>query len=259
MRRFVADASHELRTPVAAVRGFAELYRQGAVTDPADVARSFRRIEEESARMGGLVEDLLLLARLDEQRPMRREPVDLLVLAGDAVHDALALAPGRTVRLVGLDGDPVPRPALTLGDDARLRQVLSNLLTNAVRHTPAGSPVEIGVGVADGWARWQVVDHGPGVDPDQAGRIFERFYRADSSRHRGTGGGSGLGLAIVDAITRAHGGAARVVPTPGGGATFEVALPVAGSALPGNLQGRSSDRPVRSGEVGEVAGRPSRQ
>jgi two-component system OmpR family sensor kinase len=227
MRRFVADASHELRTPLASLRGFAELYRQGAISRPDDVARTFRRIEDESTRMGGLVEDLLLLARLDEQRPMRRDPVDMLVLAGDVVHDARALAPGRAVRLQGLGGDPHPRPAPTIGDDARLRQVLTNLVTNALRHTPQGSPIEIGVGVADGSACWQVVDHGPGVSPEDAARIFERFYRADSSRTRSAGGGAGLGLAIVDGVTHAHGGRARVVPTPGGGATFEVALPLA--------------------------------
>ncbi|GAB2699754.1 sensor histidine kinase [Thalassiella azotivora] len=227
MRRFVADASHELRTPLAAVRGFAELYRQGAVREEEDVARSFRRIEDESTRMAGLVEDLLLLARLDEQRPLRRDPLDLLVLAGDTVHDASALAPDRAVRLVGLDGDPTPRSAPTVGDDARMRQVLANLLTNALRHTPPGTPVEIGVGTSGGWARWQVVDHGPGIPAADAPRVFERFYRSDVSRSRAGGGGAGLGLAIVDAITRAHGGAARVVPTPGGGATFEVAVPAA--------------------------------
>ncbi|MFP5336563.1 MAG: ATP-binding protein [Actinomycetes bacterium] len=225
MRRFVGDAGHELRTPLAAVRGFAELHRQGAVRDPEDVTRTFDRIEQEAVRMGGLVDDLLTLARLDEQRPLRSEPVDLLVLAADAVHDARALAPDRAVTLTGLDGTPAPSPAPTLGDDARLRQVLANLVANAVRHTPAGTPVEVGVGVRDGWALWQVTDHGPGVPPEEAERVFERFYRTDSSRTRGAGGGSGLGLAIVAALVRAHGGAARVVPTPGGGATFEVALP----------------------------------
>jgi two-component system OmpR family sensor kinase len=258
MRRFVADASHELRTPVASVRGFAELYRQGAVTNPDDVARSFRRIEDEAARMGGLVEDLLQLARLDEQRPMRRDPVDLLVLAGDAVHDAQALAPGRWVRLVGLDGAPSPASAPAMGDDARLRQVLTNLLTNALRHTPSDTPVEIGVGVRDGWAVWQVVDHGPGIRAEDAQRIFERFYRADTSRSRASGGGSGLGLAIVDAICRAHGGAARVVPTPGGGATFEVAIPAARPEADNrDVQGtpRSDGGPVQPAPVSWTAGR----
>lgn len=247
MRRFVGDAGHELRTPLAAVRGFAELHRQGAVTEPADVARTFSRIEQEAVRMGGLVEDLLTLARVDEQRPLRSEPVDLLVLAADAVHDARALAPDRSVSLTGPDGAPAPSPAPTVGDDARLRQVLGNLVSNAVRHTPAGSPVEIGVGVRDGWALWQVVDHGPGVPPEDAERVFERFYRTDSSRSRGAGGGSGLGLAIVAALVRAHGGAVRVVPTPGGGATFEVALPVAHT---GSSQAGSSTRQDASGAMG---------
>ncbi|MEJ5946244.1 HAMP domain-containing sensor histidine kinase [Pseudokineococcus basanitobsidens] len=231
MRRFVADASHELRTPLATIRGFAELHRQGAVREQEQVGAAFGRIETESARLGGLVEDLLALTRLDEQRPMRHDPVDLLVVAGDAVHDLAALAPDRTTRLVGLDGAPAPSPAPVTGDDARLRQVLTNLVGNAVRHTPAGTPLEVGVGVrrheGGAWATWQVVDHGAGIPPEDAERVFERFYRSDTSRTRGTGGGSGLGLAIVAAIVAAHGGAARVVPTPGGGTTVEVALPVA--------------------------------
>ena len=230
MRRFVADASHELRTPLAAVRGFAELHRIGAVTGPEEVDVAFRRIETEAVRMGGLVDDLLLLARLDEQRPMAAEPVDLLVLAADARHDAGALAPDRDVDLVGpVDGAP-PAPAPVVGDDARLRQVLGNLLANALRHTPAGSPVQIGVGVREGpvpLALLRVVDHGPGVPAEDAERVFERFFRADPSRARHQGGGSGLGLAIVAAIVTAHGGAVRLVPTPGGGATAEVVLPLA--------------------------------
>ncbi len=234
MRRFVGDASHELRTPLAAVRGFAELHRMGALTGPQEVASAFRRVEDEATRMGGLVEDLLLLARLDEQRPMRREPVDLLVLAADARDDARALAPDRTVRLVGAeDGSPV-RSALVTGDEPRLRQVLENLLANALRHTPAGTPVEIGAGVRDGSAVLRVVDHGPGVAPEDARKVFERFYRSDVSRVRTQGGGSGLGLAIVAAIVGAHGGAVRLVPTPGGGATAEVALPLAHEGGPGD-------------------------
>jgi len=231
MRRFVADASHELRTPLAAVRGFAELHRIGAVREPADVTAAFGRIEAEAVRMGGLVEDLLLLARLDEQRPLRREAVDLLLLAADACQDARALAPDRSVRLTGVDGAP-PRPVVVAGDDARLRQVLANLLANALRHTPAGTPVELGVGVRDGGALWQVVDHGPGIPPQDAERVFERFWRADTSRARGGGGGSGLGMAIVAALVQASRGAVRVVPTPGGGATIEVALPLAPGASP---------------------------
>jgi two-component system OmpR family sensor kinase len=233
-RRFAADASHELRTPLASIRGFAELYRQGAV--PAEeVPRTLQRIEDEAKRMGGLVEDLLLLARLDEQRPTRSEPVDLAVLAGDAVHDVRGLDAGRTVRLVGLgapdDGQPTggPAPAPTVGDEDRLRQVVANLLGNAVRHTPAGTPIEVAVGVdrrnGDARAVLEVRDHGPGLDPDHAAKVFERFYRADPSRRRGAGGGSGLGLSIVEAVVSSHGGQVLVRETPGGGATFSVSLP----------------------------------
>jgi two-component system OmpR family sensor kinase len=156
------------------------------------------------------------------------------------VLDAGALAPDRTVRLTGLDGAASPSGARTTGDDARLRQVLSNLVANAVRHTPEGTAVEVGVGTRGDWALWQVRDHGPGISPGDAERVFERFFRADASRHRAAGGGSGLGLAIVAAVTSAHGGAARVVPTEGGGATFEVALPSRGATVgngPGDRHG----------------------
>jgi two-component system OmpR family sensor kinase len=229
-RRFAADASHELRTPLASIRGFAELYRQGAVP-PDDVPRTMRRIEDEARRMGGLVEDLLLLARLDAKRAAKAEPVDLAVLAGDAVHDAHALAPDRPVRLVGLEEAGGPTPAVVIGDEGHLRQVVTNLVANAVRHTPAGTPIEVAVGVTqeDGEQRavLEVRDHGQGLPPEAAQRVFERFYRVDSSRQRGTGGGSGLGLSIVAAVTAAHGGTVAALPTPGGGATFRVALPLA--------------------------------
>jgi two-component system, OmpR family, sensor kinase len=228
-RRFAADASHELRTPLASIRGFAELYRQGAVP-PDDVPRTMRRIEEEARRMGVLVEDLLLLARLDAKRPARAEPVDLAVLAGDAVHDAHGLAPDRAVRLVGLDAAAGPAPAVVIGDEGNLRQVVTNLVANAVRHTPAGTPIEVGVGTTrengEERAVLEVRDHGPGLPPEAAERVFERFYRVDSSRQRGTGG-SGLGLSIVAAVTAAHGGTVAALPTPGGGATFRVVLPLA--------------------------------
>jgi two-component system OmpR family sensor kinase len=226
-RRFAADASHELRTPLAAIRGYAELYRQGAVREPDDVARTMGRIEDEARRMGGLVEDLLLLARLDQQRPSRTDPVDLAVLAGDAVHDARGLAPDRTVRLVGLRPDGGPEPSVVTGDENRLRQVVANLLANAVRHTPAGSPIEVAVGRDGTTAVLEVRDHGLGIPPDHAEKVFERFYRVDSSRARGQGGGSGLGLSIVAAVVSAHGGRVGVAPTPGGGATFRVELPAA--------------------------------
>jgi len=231
-RRFAADASHELRTPLASIRGFAELYRQGAVREPEDVARTMGRIEDESRRMGTLVEDLLLLARLDEQRPARTDPVDLAVLAGDASHDARGLAPDRTVRLVGLSPGHGPEPTVVIGDDNRLRQVIANLVGNAVRHTPAGTPIEVAVGVAEGLAVLEVRDHGPGLPAEHAVKVFERFYRVDASRARTQGGGSGLGLSIVTAVVTAHGGRVGVTQTPGGGATFRVELPLAPPAAP---------------------------
>ena len=228
MRQFVADASHELRTPLAAVRGYAELYRQGAVTSPEDVSSTMRRIEDESIRMGGLVNDLLILTRLDRQRPLERGPVDLTVLAADAVQDARALDPNRQVRLLGLTGDL--QPTTVDGDEAKLRQVVTNLVGNAVNHTPAGTGIEIAVGPGSpGHARLEVRDHGEGVDPVKARKVFERFYRGDRSRVRGTGGGNGLGLAIVAAIVGAHDGQVGVAATPGGGATFVVDLPTANS------------------------------
>jgi two-component system, OmpR family, sensor kinase len=231
-RRFAADASHELRTPLASIRGFAELYRQGAVSEPQDVARTMNRIEDESRRMGALVEDLLLLARMDEQRPARSEPVDLAVLAGDAVHDARGLAPDRQVRLVGLADGRGPEPAVVIGDDNRLRQVVANLVANAVRHTPAGTPVEVAAGRYEDVAVLEVRDHGEGLTPEHAAKVFERFYRVDASRARHQGGGSGLGLSIVAAVINNHGGRVGVTSTPGGGATFRVELPLASSGLP---------------------------
>lgn len=227
MSQFVADASHELRTPLAAVRGYAELFRQGAVSKPDDVAGAMRRIEDESIRMGGLVEDLLLLTRLDTRRPLERGTVDLTVLAADAVQDARALDPTRHVRLIGLSGDL--EPTTIEGDEARLRQVVTNLVGNAVNHTPSGTDIEIAVGSVPGCTKLEVRDHGEGVDPVKARRVFERFYRTDPSRGRGNGGGNGLGLAIVAAIVRAHGGQVGVAATPGGGATFIVELPTANS------------------------------
>src|SRR5215216_224859 len=234
MRRFVADASHELRTPLTTIRGFAELYRQGAARDPAELDRLMRRIEDQAARMGLLVEDLLLLARLDTQRPLDRQPVDLLALAADAVNDARAVAPDRRIELVlgGDDGDP-STPLVVLGDEARLRQVLANLVGNALRHTPAGSPVEVRVGEAalDGrpGAALEVVDHGPGLTPEQTERVFERFYRADPARS-GADGGAGLGLSIVAALVAVHGGTVQVDSVPGRGARFRVVLPLAPDA-----------------------------
>jgi len=227
MRRFVADASHELRTPLAAVRGYAELYRMGALTTGDQVTDTMQRIEGSATRMGSLVEDLLALARLDEGRHGTIGHVDLTVLAADAVSDLRALDPQRRVRLESLDG--VTGPRLVRGDEARLRQVLANLVGNAARHTPPATPVEIAVGAGadERTAVLEVRDHGPGIPPEHAERVFERFYRVDPSRTRDSGG-SGLGMAIVAAIVASHGGRVSVGTTPGGGATIRVELPVDG-------------------------------
>jgi signal transduction histidine kinase len=225
MRRFVADASHELRTPLTSIRGFAELYRQGAVRTEDDVRRLMGRIETEGARMGMLVEDLLLLARLDQQRPLTIGPVDLAAIAGDAVHDARAVQPARPITLhlaESLADVPVVQ-----GDEARLRQVVGNLVTNALTHTPAGTRVTV---TLDGDAEsvvLTVADEGPGMAPEEAGRAFERFYRVDTSRTR-EAGGTGLGLAIVASLVAAHGGSVDLVTAPGEGATFAVRLPRGG-------------------------------
>jgi len=262
MRRFVADASHELRTPVTAIRGFAEYYRQrgGLVRRwdrdqeavqaanaseatglmPDDVDRIMQRVEKEAARMGLLVEDLLLLARLDQQRPLARQPVDLLSLAADAVHDARLLAPARAIDLSVQPGAAF----LVMGDEARLRQVIGNLMSNALTHTPDGTPIEISLstGTLDPQAGdhspavlLDVTDHGPGMTPEQARRVFERFYRADQARTRTAGGrttgGSGLGLAIVRALVAAQGGVTSVRTVEGQGATFRIALPLAPEAM----------------------------
>lgn len=224
MRRFVTDASHELRTPLATIRGYAELYRQGAATSPEAVATSMGRIEGEATRMSVLVEDLLTLARLDNRRPMRIEPVDLTVVASDIVQDARARTDSHHLRLTGLGGRHLG-PTIVDGDDARLRQVVTNLVANALQHTPPGTTVTVAVGREDDRCRVEVVDNGPGVDPERLPHLFERFYRADPARGRRPTGGHGLGLAIVAAIVQAHGGRTGVAPTPDGGATFVVDLP----------------------------------
>ncbi|MCU1692091.1 MAG: histidine kinase [Frankiales bacterium] len=220
MRRFVGDASHELRTPLTSIRGFAELYRQGAVS-AKDLPRVVQRIEDEAARMGLLVEDLLLLARLDQQRPLERTRVDLLTVAADVVHDAAAVT-GHAVRLLPPQGPP----PVVLGDDARLRQVLGNLVANATTHTPAGTTVEVALTGDDATVVLEVRDDGPGMSPDVAARVFERFYRADSSRTRSASAtGSGLGLSIVAALVAAHGGSVAVDSEVGRGTTMRVLLP----------------------------------
>jgi two-component system OmpR family sensor kinase len=228
MRRFVADASHELRTPLSTVRGYGELYRLGAI-GPEDVGSAMRRIEDEAIRMTALVSDLLQLAKLDEGRPLSQEPVDLRILASDAVGDLQALDPGRPVRLVPL-AEPVD-DLHVLGDEGRLRQVVANLIGNVARHTPTGSPAEIAVGRSDDGVVLEVRDHGPGIPEEDAERVFERFFRVDSSRAR-TSGGTGLGLAIVAAIVAAHRGTVRVLPTPGGGTTVRLTLPPASASAP---------------------------
>jgi two-component system OmpR family sensor kinase len=218
MRRFITDASHELRTPLTTIRGFAELYRQGAARD---VELIMSRIESESRRMGLLVEDLLLLARLDAQRPLDRKRVDLLALATDAVHDAQSMQPSRPVVMEVLEGPGTPE---VIGDEARLRQVLSNLVSNALQHTPDTAKITVRVGTDDDNAVLEVADEGPGMSADDAQRVFERFYRADSSRARSSGG-TGLGLSIVHSLVYAHGGTVSVTTAPGQGCRFRVSLP----------------------------------
>jgi two-component system, OmpR family, sensor kinase len=227
MRQFIADASHELRTPLTAIRGFAELHRQGAAGPPEEAAKLVRRIEDEAARMGLLVEDLLLLARLDQERPLDQTPVELPVIAMDAVQAARVVAPERRIELEIAEG---AGPLVALGDDARLRQVVGNLMTNAITHTPPDASVTLrlrsepgNIGVIE------VSDTGPGLAPDKLERVFERFYRADAARTRRADGttGTGLGLAIVAALVAAHRGTVQVESEPGRGATFRVRLPLA--------------------------------
>ncbi len=217
MRRFITDASHDLRTPLTTIRGFAELYRQGG----GDVDMAMSRIEGESKRMAGLVEDLLLLAQLDAQRPLERSRVDLLALASDAVHDATSIEPTRPIAVEFVSGPGTPE---VIGDEARLRQVLGNLVANALQHTPADALVTVRVGTRGDDAVLEVADQGPGMDQRDADRVFERFYRADSSRTRASGG-AGLGLSIVDSLVRAHGGRVSVTTGPGAGCRFRVTLP----------------------------------
>jgi len=301
MRRFVGDASHELRTPLVSVRGYAELYRMGALSNDQDVAQAMERIEKEAIRMGELVVDLLELARIDEAKPLQLSVVDLVPLAQDAALDAMASYPSRVVTVISPDEvppdaaietapaasvpgpppaasstvgrtrelssaatgpiafagatlarlgarrartraeaaanaagitlaplpAPVPHRAVILAEENKIRQVVNNLVGNAVRFTPDTSSIEIGVGVDtdNSLAVISVIDHGEGVPPQIRDKIFQRFWRADTSRTRVTGG-SGLGLAIVSGIVEAHQGSVEVVDTPGGGATFRVRLPL---------------------------------
>jgi signal transduction histidine kinase len=221
MRAFAADASHELRTPLTSVQGLAEYgLQQGTAASQEELLRLMRLIARESGRMGRLVEDLLLLARLDAGRPLELRPTDLASIAAEAVQAGRVLYPDRAVTLVAAE------PVIVLADDGRLRQVIDNLLSNAVKHTPDGAPVTVTVTSSAGRGELSVADAGPGLTQDQAARVFERFYRTDGDRGR-TRGGTGLGLAIAASLTAAHGGQIDVDTAPGRGATFSVRLPLA--------------------------------
>jgi two-component system OmpR family sensor kinase len=316
MRRFVGDASHELRTPLVSLRGYAELYRMGAIQDPDDVAQAMDRIEREAIRMGGLVEDLLELARLDEAKPLELAPVDLLPIAQDAALDASVSAPARRITVIVpepatvseveapedshdepavvgaetiVSGAPasttawantlafagatlarlrrrrpvressaplslpevVPLPdvgPVVLAEENKIRQVITNLVGNAMRFTPDDSPIEFAVEVdrEGGFGQISVVDHGDGVPPQLREKIFQRFWRADTSRTRDTGG-SGLGLAIVAGIVANHDGHVEVLETPGGGATFRVSLPLLLPAESGEQSTEPAATPAKKG------------
>ncbi len=218
LRQFVADASHELRTPLTSIRGYAELLGRGGFADESGRRKALKRIEEEATRMGGLVEDLLLLAELDRGRPLRAEPVDLHRICADAVGDSNAVAHGHQLRL-----EP-GAPVVVLGDAERLAQVAHNLVRNALAHTPPGTAVSVSTGVVGRMGFIQVSDNGPGIPPAEWARVFDRFYQGDPSR---SASGTGLGLAIVRAIAEALHGTAEVLSTPGPGATLVVKIPLA--------------------------------
>ena len=220
LRRFVADASHELRTPITAIRGFSELHRQGAVTGEKETTELLGRIENESKRMGSLVEDLLLLARLDQSRDMDSKPVDINKVVEDAVISARAAGPDHPVEFISSNDE-----IFTLGDEVRIHQVVANLLANARAHTPAGTPITVSLSTTDAGVEVTVADKGPGLSLEDQNRIFERFYRTDASRVRTGSDGSGLGLSIVDAVMRAHGGSVSVESAPGMGAVFTLLFP----------------------------------
>jgi two-component system OmpR family sensor kinase len=227
LRQFLADASHELRTPVTTIRGYAELYQAGGLSGPDELDEAMRRTGQEAVRMGRLVEDMLLLARLDQGRPLQSMPVDVATLVADAWRDAGAVDPDRTI---ALDNDG---PLMVRGDSDRLRQVIGNLLGNAMVHTPPGTPIEVTAGLAETGDRAviTIVDHGPGMSEEAVAHAFERFYRADRSRAR-SHGGSGLGLSIVHAIVTSHGGTVTLTSTEGEGTTARVELPLLGSDAP---------------------------
>ncbi len=224
LRQFVADASHELRTPLSSIRGYAELFRRGAGIRPEDLATAMRRIEEEGQQMSVLVDDLLLLARLDQGRPLDQQPVDLAALAVDAATDSRVVDPRWPVRL-----ELPPEPVVVTGDEMRLRQVLGNLVRNVRMHTPPGTTVTLGASANTTSALLRVHDNGPGIPPDALSHVFDRFYRADPSRSRAAGG-SGLGLSIVQAIGTAHGGTVTMSSSPGS-TTVQVTLPLSSDVL----------------------------
>jgi len=225
LRHFISDASHELRTPLTSMQGYAELIQRNPEMTREDTELALRRMEEETRRMGLLVDDLLLLARLDQGRPLERAKVDLEALVADACADARAADPERSI------AEHIAAPLVVTGDGMRLRQVLGNVVRNALVHTPAGTPVEVELRPEDGHAVIEVVDHGSGIPEGHAQRIFERFHRAEPGRS-GDQGGSGLGLSIAAAVVAAHGGSIAVRDTPGGGATFHIELPLRNGAGP---------------------------
>ena len=250
LRRFVADASHELRTPVSAVSAYAEMYQLGMAKPGGELDRAMAGISQESARMGHLVEDLLTLARLDEGLPLEQKPVELVKLGADAVHTAAAVGPDWPVRM------EAARPVEVVGDPLRLRQVLDNLLSNVRAHTPAGTSTVVRVSQANDEAVVEVADDGPGLNDEQRSRVFERFYRADPSRSR-LKGGAGLGLSIVNAIVTAHGGTVRAISLPGQGASFSVHLPLSHEGADADADGaggagvgEASSKAAGPGEAG---------
>jgi two-component system, OmpR family, sensor kinase len=228
MRTFVSDVSHELRTPLFVIKGSAQLYRMGALTERAGVDEAMHRIDREATRLTALTENLLLLAQLDDasEGHLDRAPMDLRTLATDAGHDLRALDPSRPVDLTGPGGDGPPGPAPVHADEARLRQIVANLVGNAAAHTPPGTPVRIGVGTADGRAVLEVADEGPGMTATHAAHVFDRFYRTDRARTRSGGANAGLGLAIARSLARAHDGDVELETALGEGACFRLALPL---------------------------------
>lgn len=225
LRRFVADASHELRTPLTSIRGYAELFRRGADRRPEDLTKVMRRIEDEATRMGVLVDDLLLLARLDQGRALESAPVDMAEIVNDALDAARAVEPGRPIEVL-LQG-----PTMVSGDGNRLRQVVDNLLVNVRMHTPPEAPARVRLAPVEDGLWLEVEDRGPGIDPESIPLLFERFYRSDPARAH-TGGGAGLGLSIVDAIVRSHGGRVEAANNHDGGACFRVLLPLTAPSGP---------------------------